>query len=377
MQTLTLESHEGQAGLSIEWKQMWSLTFLYASIVIGWIAYEQYQPKLLVQFKFTDFAFALAVAQAAILVITPPIAGRMGDRYRFTRGHRFPIISLGISFAAMIFMAVAFTLLANPGEVFKWVLPILIIFWLVAMSIFTSPALSTIETFIPVEKLPRAMAILTMTANLLYSLEPVIVDIIDYIGAPITFISGGVFVFLTGIMLRKNAMSFLKKNPVSKPAAGMVFDTQRSAYGLIFIIGSVLGVATSVLFHLFPGVLEVKLADLLNGSNGKILLVGILTVSGLLSLPFSNLVSIYSVAKSFWISFGLTAISVIGILVLTSPLIILLLLAIFAIGFSALSVSSLPLAMARSNYYEKVFCVGIFFSGVALPDGIMEALQVF
>ena len=105
-----------QKEIGISWKQMWSLTALYASIVIGWIAYQQYQPKLLVQFKFTDFTFLLVCAEAVILSVTPLIAGKLGDRYRFTRGTRIPIISTGISFAAMVFMAVAFTLLGNPGE---------------------------------------------------------------------------------------------------------------------------------------------------------------------------------------------------------------------------------------------------------------------
>jgi MFS family permease len=144
---------------SIQWKQLCSLAALYGSIVIGWIAYQRYQPKLLVQFQFTDFTFLLIVAQALILTITPPIAGKIGDRFRLKSGHRIPIITAGISFAAMIFMAVAFTLFSNPGEIFKWVLPVLIIFWLIAMSIFTSPALSTMELFTPVDKLPLAMAI--------------------------------------------------------------------------------------------------------------------------------------------------------------------------------------------------------------------------
>jgi MFS family permease len=372
----SIETQEIQAS-SIDWKQMFSLTALYASIVIGWIAYEQYQPKLLVQFNFTDFTFLLAVAQGIILVVTPPLAGRLGDKYRFTKGHRFPVISLGISFAAMVFMAVAFTLLSNPGEVFKWVLPILIIFWLIAMSIFTSPALSTIETFIPIEKLPKAMAILTITANLLYSLEPVIVDIIDYLGAPVTFMAGGVLTFATGFLLKRNALDFLSgPAATSRPQASIVFDTQRSNYMFIFTMGIVLGLATTVLFNIFPVILQVKLADLLNDSSSKIMLVGILSVSGLLSLPFSSLISIYGVRKSFWISCVLTLISIAGVFAFTSPLLILLLLAIFAIGFAALSVSSLPLAMEKSNYYEKVFCVGVFFSGVALPDGIVEAIQV-
>ena len=114
----------------IQWKQLWSLAALYGSVVIGWIAYQNYQPKLLEKFNFTDFAFILMVFQGIILVITPPIAGRLGDRYRFKAGHRIPIITTGISFAAMVFMAVAFTLLGNPGEIFKWILPLLIVFWL-------------------------------------------------------------------------------------------------------------------------------------------------------------------------------------------------------------------------------------------------------
>jgi hypothetical protein len=48
---------------------------------------------------------------------------------------------------------------------------------------------------------------------------------------------------------------------------------------------------------------------------------------------------------------------------------------IFIVSFTVLSISSLPLAIERANYFEKVFCVGIFFSGMALPDGIVEALQ--
>src|SRR5687768_6838510 len=81
---------------TIEWKQLLSLTSLYASVIIGWIAYYRYQPKLLVEFKFTDFSFLLIVVQAIILIVTPLIAGRFGDRHRFRNGHRLPIISTGI-----------------------------------------------------------------------------------------------------------------------------------------------------------------------------------------------------------------------------------------------------------------------------------------
>lgn len=376
--TITLENSgtNETKPLNIEWKQLWSLTALYASVVIGWIAYQNYQPKLLIKFSFTEFAFLLTLAQGIILVVTPPIAGRIGDRYRFERGSRIPVISAGISFAAMIFMAVAFTLLGNPGEIFKWVLPFLIIFWLIAMSIFTSPALSTIETFMPVDKLPRAMAVLTVVGNLIYSLEPVIVDIIDYLGAPITFISGGAVVFLSGYALKRNSISLFNSTDKKKTQASFKLDTQKSEYGYILLLGIVLGIATAVLFEIFPAVMSEKLAVLFTG-NSKIVSVGILIISAILCVPFSTLVNTYGLKKSFWVSGVATMLAIAGVLLFQAPLAVLLMTAIFAIGFAALSVSSLPLAIGKANYYQKVFCVGIFFAGVELPDTIIEIIQAW
>jgi MFS family permease len=357
---------------SIQWKQLWSLAALYASIVIGWIAYHNYQPKLLVKFNFTDFTFLLTVAQGVILVVTPMIAGRIGDKYRFQRGHRLPIISTGISFAAMIFMAVAFTLIGNPGEVFKWILPVLIVLWLVAMSIFTSPALSTLELFTPVDKLPSAMAILTIVANLIYALEPVIVDIIDYIGAPLTFIAGGVVVFVSGYALKKNSLGLFDKNS-DRPRAVITFDTQKSQYGFIFFMGIALGFATTVLFQFFPEVMQASLGSTFN-LEGKWLVVTILVISAIFSLPASTLVNKYGMNEVFWISLALIGISMSGVIFLSDAWIVIIMALIFAITFTTLSVSSLPLAIKNANYYEKVFCVGIFFSGVELPEGIIESI---
>ncbi len=377
METITIPS-EGVEKSAINWKVMGSLVALYASIIIGWIAYEQYQPRLLVQFGFTEFAGALAIAQGFILTLTPPIAGKLGDKFRISRGHRFPVISLGINFAAMVFMAVAFTLIGNPGEVLKWALPVLIILWLVAMSIFTSPALSTIETFIPIEKLPRAMAILTITANLLYSLEPVIVDIIDYLGAPVTFIAGGVFVFLAGLALKRNAFAFLKQRggDTVKETTSASQVRHTSAYGFIFLMGAILGVVTALLFHMFPEILAVSLTDMLGESDSKVVVVGVLIVSGILSLPFSTLVNRYGLRRSFLISVGVCAVAIASLFLFSFSPIVLVTLLVFAIGYAALSVCSLPLAMEKSGFYEKVMCVGIFFAGVALPDAIFEVLEV-
>jgi MFS family permease len=356
----------------IEWKQLWSLAALYGSIVIGWIAYHNYQPKLLVQFDFTQYTFLLIIVQGIILVVTPPIAGRFGDRFRFRQGHRLPIISSGISFAAMVFMAVAFTLMSNPSETLRWILPLLIVLWLIAMSIFTSPALSTLELFTPIEQLPRAMAILTIVANLIYSLEPVIVDLIDYLGAPITFMIGGLAVFVSGYALRTNSISLFKGG--SPRMTDFKLDTQRSNYGYIFLLGAGLGISTTLLFNYFPAILETNLAGIFQW-QGKWLLVVVLFLTAVLSLPASFWITTFGISKSFWWSLAINLLSIAIIFVTGSSIVTVLAIILFTISFTVLSISSLPLAIERANYFEKVFCVGIFFSGVALPDGIVESLQ--
>jgi len=326
-----------------------------------------------VQFNFTQYTFLLIIIQGIILFITPPIAGKIGDRFRFRQGHRIPIISSGISFAAMIFMALAFTLLGNPSETLRWILPLLIVLWLVAMSIFTSPALSTLELFTPIDKLPRAMAILTIVANLIYSLEPVIVDLIDYVGAPVTFIVGGVAVFVSGYALKKNSLSLFNNNS-SRPFTEFRFDTQRSDYSYILFLGVALGLSTTLLFNYFPDILEKNLASLFV-LEGKWFLVVVLVLTALFSLPVSNMINQYGTRKSFWFSCAVNGASIIIILLAGSSYLTLLAVLIFTLSFTSLSISALPLAIERANYFEKVFCVGIFFSGVALPDGIVESIQ--
>jgi MFS family permease len=367
----TVNVEDRQSGL-IEWKQIWSLAALYASIIIGWIAYHNYQPKLLVMFQFEQYALLLAVIQAIILVITPIYAGRLGDRFRFKRGHRLPIISTGISFAAMVFMAVAFTLISNPGEIFKWILPVLIVCWLIAMSIFTSPALSTLELFTPVDKLPRAMAVLTIVSNLVYALEPIIVDIIDYIGAPLTFIAGGAVVFLAGWSLRRNSLGLFKQNE-GKQMAVFTFDTQKSQYARIFLMGIMLGLATTFLFDFFPDAFEKNLISLME-VEGKWWVVILLVISAIISVPVSNKVISWGIDQTYLYSIVLVALASAGIWLIPSLMVTLLSLAAFTLGFTVLSVISLPLVVSKSNYYEKVFCVGIFFSGVELPEGIIESI---
>lgn len=353
------------AGGDVLWKQLISLSTLYASVIIGWIAYYNYQPQLLQEYNFKDLTLFLYIAQGIIMVVTPMIAGKLGDKFRMKAGKRLPLISAGVSFAAMIFMATAFTLYTDPGPIFRWILPVLIVLWLFSMSLFTSPAISTIELFVPVDKLPTAMAMLTIVYGLIYAIEPIIVDLINFIGAPLTFVAGGVAVFLSGLSLKGNTRIISdvpKKTEVGK-----------SDYTYAFALGIIYGLVTTVLFNLFPIWFETKKFTVFGLSGGGITTV-VLVFVAIMSLPMGKFTEKRSVYFTILLSILITAVFVFGIFFSEGFTMLLVLLILFSIGYTMMSVSFLPLALSVIKDAQKVFGVGVFFAGFELPNGVLEAV---
>lgn len=351
----------------INWKQLFSLAGLYATVIIGWIAYYNYQPKLLEKYDLQSLTLNLFIAQGIILFITPLIAGRLGDHFRKTKGKRLPIITAGISLAAMIFMSVALLLVVDPGETFIWMLPVLIIIWIISMSIFTSPAISTVELFAPSRELPRAMAIITIVSGLLYALEPVIVDIVDYIGAPLTFVGGGLTVALAGYILNKNM-----KGEVDNVASGEDEAKNKSSYGRAFFFGIGFGIVTTIIFNLVPNWTEHVFTSVKGDVSASI----ILGLSAFLSIPASIYVRKKSLFDTFLIGLLLCGLAILLMYFTNATSLSTVALLIFGAGYAVSSVSGLPYALSVVNTRNKVFGVGVFFSGVELPNGILEALQV-
>lgn len=345
---------------------MSSLLVLYASVIIGWIAYHRYQPALLESLGLEGYGTLLIWSQGIILIITPPLAGKLGDRYRNKIGNRLQIISIGVSFAAMIFMAVAFTLLINPGQWVLIVLPILIILWLFAMSLFTSPAISTIELFSPSAKLPLSVAALTIVSDLLYSLEPIIVDIIDFLGGAITFAVGGIIVSVSGYLLHKSARSTFIAQVEQRP------DNQspKSNLGLVLFVGMGIGLVSGIVIEIFPDYLDKLTATV--GVSGKWLVSILLVITALLSIPASKYLRDKDLAKQLIIFLTLSAIVLTGIFVIDNHYITIILLVFFTIVYAVINVCSLPLALRNSSIRNKVFGVGIFFCGFEIPNSIID-----
>ena len=143
-----------------KWKQVYALALLSAAIGISWIAYHEYQPLILAKFGYSEFGRFLLIAKGVILVAIPPFAGWLSDLMSKRKGQPFLVFSYGIGSTAMVFMIVATMLSqASLGAVGQF-LPIMIVLWLISMNVFTSPAISMIDSFAPKEKLPMVAAVL-------------------------------------------------------------------------------------------------------------------------------------------------------------------------------------------------------------------------
>ncbi len=359
------------APTTIKWAQVWSLVALVAAVNISWVAYHNYQPKLLEKFAMPNLAVFLAVAKGVVLLIIPPAAGYLADLARQKNGNQMPIVVLGISLAAMVFMSVAFSINVNPFETAPWLLPVMIVLWLISMNIFHSPAVSTVELFVPAGRLPQVVAIMAIVKELIDATEPVIVDIIDFFGPTATFCLGGVLVAATGWALRVNTA---KLPPGSGQLAAGEQD-RKSDFLTVLLLGLGFGSAIGVLLNVFPAWIGAKLGG--GDSQGNLVVAGILVLAALISMPVSRRIQKGSLRKAF--AWSMAAVTVLIAAVYFCPPNIYLLSAlgiVFAFSFCVLSVSALPLAFRKLAVRQKVLGIGIFFCGLELPDSIFDLLEV-
>lgn len=365
-QVLTLPKTESK----INWNQIGSLVALNAAVVISWIAYHNYQPKVLQLFNFTELSFFLVVAQGVILVCIPPLAGIIGDKVISSNGNRFLVFTIGTSVTAMVFMCVAFTVGTANTVNLTAALPFMIVVWLISMNIFHSPANSMLELFAPAKQLPTAMAFMTMTTELLYALEPVVVWFVDLIGPVLTFATGGVLLIVTGYFFRRTTSNISLSRDYEETKA------QKSNFPLVLTIGLVLGLATGILMNTFPDLLATKLSEYSNTALGGNHFVSIiLGISALSAWPISIVTQKNKMSNNVLFGALFTFISVAMVMMAPEKYSTIISCICFALSYSLFNVSAFPFALTRLSARTITFGAGIFFGSAELADNLMNILQ--
>lgn len=359
--------------MKINWSQIWSLAGLNAAVVISWIAYHNYQPKVVEGFGLKELSFFLVVAQAFVLVIIPPIAGIIGDYMIKKNGKRFIVFTVGAGVTAMVFMAVASLVQVGPTPEVKMVLPIMIVIWLISMNIFHSPANSMLDLFAPSKDLPMVMAVITMTTELLYALEPIVINLVDFLGGSLTFVTGGVLLIVSGYFFLRTTKS-ISNEDLAKGHVGSS-EIRKNNYFPVILVAMTFGVITAFIMEHFPTILAEKLPSYQSATfGGNYFSSIILGIAALMALPASRIIGQIGLLQSIVVSTLVAAASILIILFGQNQNLTLIMCVLLACAYSLLSVSSFPFTLKNLSARNITFGVGLFYGFHELASGLFTIL---
>lgn len=357
----------------IDWSAVLNLLLLEIFVTLSWLAYHEYQPDILVQFGFDDYGLEFALIQAFILVITPPVAGWISDRALEKSGSYLNVIYIGVAVVSMIFMTVASTLYIEPSGFIVYLIPVFIALWLISMNVFRSPALGMLESIVPQKLLTRVIVIFVLAYDIIYSLEPNIVDIINYLGAPLTFLCGGVGVFLAGFFLIRKFRNIPDDRRGSEDFDNDTKDG-KSNFLLVFTTGILYGLLTAYILKYYPGLdLDIRLVGmrLESGEYASVLLI----IAALLSVYFSRKITQVNINRFSHLGFLLAFLGAFILSLGDSGVVLTLGSILFTPGFAIVSVAVLPKVFYALSARNTVLGIGIFYSMNELINGIMDVLN--
>jgi hypothetical protein len=358
--------------MKIKWPEVWSLAALNASIVICWIAYHEYQPKLLAGFGLTHLDTILVYGKAIILILIPPLAGYVTDFFIKKSNKVYVVFLVGIGGTAMIFMIVATIIFQGPDSFLTPILPVMVILWLIGMNIFHSPANSLIDMFASAKNLPVVMGIIIFVTELLYALEPIVIALVDFFGATLTFVVGGILIGVSGYIFNK-----VSRNEVLIRKKEQSMDdkdkSRKSNFLLIFSIALIFGIGHSFIVDYLPEVFGNRFSTGLNTNYFSSFILFCVAVA---AIPISRRVAKKSLINYIKWSIILLVIAILSIIIIPGLLAFIIGNVLLVIAFGILSVSALPIVIMNISVRNVTLGVGIFYGVSEIADGISDIINV-
>lgn len=186
------------------WLQVTGLAAVQGAITLSWLIYTLYLPQLLVKFGFSaSLAAGLIVLENALALVMEPLFGGLSDRYKLKIGTSFPFISLGVILSSALFIAIpALVTLTEPNLVLQSLLPIIVVAWALAMTVFRSPAIALLGRYASSEELPLAASLLTLAGGVISAFRGIANKFILGLGPIFTFSIGSFVLLMAAAVLR-------------------------------------------------------------------------------------------------------------------------------------------------------------------------------
>jgi Na+/melibiose symporter-like transporter len=354
------------------WPQTWGLALIQGAIVLLWLTYGLFLPKLLIQAGLSaEMAAGILIVERGLSAIVEPIVGLVSDRQRHNLAGRMPFVTIGVGLTALISLGLP-AVAAWPG-VGRLLLPGLLVLWALAMSLFRVPMMALLGGYASRTQLPYAAGLLTLVGGITGVLGPWLKPRLTELGAPIGFaLASGV------LLLAAAALTWAgPTDVVAQPADA---DQAPADGKLTSPIGLLLLVMTGAAATIGSGLLFGGLVPLLSAiAVEPPLFFSVLAITTTaMALPAGRYLSLWGIDRLLPLSWlGLAAMTALSGLGLTSVGSIGMAVAIAVLIGSFLSVAStavFPLTLRLAPVGSLGLGMGAYVSGAGLASTILTIL---
>ncbi|MBD2593080.1 MFS transporter [Nostoc spongiaeforme FACHB-130] len=339
------------------WLQVLALAAVQGSISLAWLIYNSYLPQLLTQFGFSaSLAAGLLVVENALSAVLEPLMGGLSDKSQRWVGSRFPFISVGVILSSTLFIAIpCIVTFVQPTVIMRSLLPLTLVAWALAMTIFRSPAMALLWKYATPSQLPSAVSVVTVVGGTIGAFRPIANQYILSFGAVFAFAIASVVMLAVAGLLRW-------LNPPETPNLQPETTTAKLPYftlSLIFTTGIGVAWGTRLLMNTLTQLLKLQFS----GQNIDMLLVYIGLAIAISALPAGVFAVKLGNSRAMLVGVVATIISILAIAFTGAilPLIVLLVL-----SFSTIINGVIPLALELMPPSLGGLGIGTYFGGFAL-----------
>ncbi|MCB0213353.1 MAG: MFS transporter [Anaerolineae bacterium] len=366
--------------INVQWVRVLGLAALHGAITITWIIYNLYMPALLSQFGYSlTLAQSILVFENLLAVVIEPTVGALSDQASRQGDGRFPFITWGVRVAAAAFFVIPFlALVGTPTGIVRWLLPVFLAIWALAMATFRSPSLVLLKRCATNQNLPRAAAIFTVIAGLFAAIRPFSTNFILNLGPMIAFATGSIGLLVSTFALRQ---LFQKKNsaPASVFEPGEKTNTVSTILGelkpylpmLALVFGTGLGGAWILRFSI--ATVSQLLATHLPETNITWLMSLFFFLMMFAALPLGVVAAKIGNKKAMLTAIAAAAfgLGVVGLLsnIFLWPLVIILVL----VGLSVTTTGAVPFALSVMPSRWAGLGIGTYFGGFTFATSLLHA----
>ncbi|WP_377478000.1 MAG: hypothetical protein P2A85_05560 [Microcoleus anatoxicus] len=356
----------------ILWRQVGGVAALQGAITLTWMLYRLYLPQLLAGFGFAGFDRGITILEDSLAIAIEPFAGWLSDKQRHWMGTRFPLIVVATILSSVIFMAIpAIFIFGNPVSPLRWIFPVVIVAWAIAMAMFRSPAVSLLGQYATQTQLPHAMSLLVLVGGLVGAARPVAGDFI--------LSWGPAFAFALGSFVLLGAVAFLRSVNPDAAVSELPPDTAISgavsikALGLVALTGMAVAWGTRAMGErILPHVFKTQIV----GVDAKLLMAGF-TLGLAVSCLLAGAIAV-RLGNQTTLLAGLVATAVLLLVMVLSQGFVMVAVTVLAVIFSNsfITTGAIPFALSLVPPHRGGLGVGFYFGGFSLGMSLYSMVFV-